>query len=132
MEHIGKLILRLTMGGLMLTHGIPKLKMLFSGGEIQFPDPLGIGPTASLVLTVFAEFLCAALIVIGFKTKWATIPLFITMIVAGLIFHWSDPWSKKELAIIYALGYLTIYLIGPGKYSIDGKNTSFNIGGRLQ
>ena len=120
MEHIGKLILRLAMGGMMLTHGIPKLEKLFAGGEIQFPDPLGIGSTASLVLTVLAEFLCALLVVVGFKTKWATIPLIITMIVAGLIVHWSDPWGKKELALIYALGYIVIYMIGPGKYSVDG------------
>ncbi len=112
------------MGCMMLIHGIPKFKSLISSVEVDFPDPIGIGPTASLFLTVIAEFLCASLIVIGYKTKWATIPLIITMLVAGLIFHWSDPWHEKEHALLYAGGYLAIYFLGPGKYSLDEKYTS--------
>lgn len=118
---LGKLILRIGFGGFMLTHGIPKMMKLFAGGEIQFADPIGLGPTASLVLTVFAEVVCAAMILIGFKTKWATYPLIITMIVAAFVVHASDPFGKKEFALLYAVGYLAIGLLGAGKYSVDKK-----------
>lgn len=103
----------------MLSHGIPKMMKLFAGGEIQFADPIGLGATASLILTVFAEVICAALIVVGFKTKWATIPLIITMMVAAFIVHADDPFGKKEFALLYAVGYFAIALLGAGRYSID-------------
>lgn len=116
---LGALLLRLAGGGLMLLHGIPKLMKIING-EWKFGDPIGIGVEASLVLTVFAEFVCAILILIGFKSKWATIPLIITMAVAAFIVHGADPIKKKELAIVYMLIYLAIFWIGSGKYSVDG------------
>ena len=94
---------------------------LFAGGEIQFADPIGLGATASLVLTVFAEVICAAAILVGFKTKWASIPLIFTMLVAAFVVHADDPFGKKEFALLYAVGYLAISLLGAGKYSIDRK-----------
>lgn len=63
--HLGKLILRLTFGLTMMTHGKGKLMDLFSGNPIDFPDPLGVGATTSLGLTVFAEFICSALVALG-------------------------------------------------------------------
>lgn len=120
-SNLAKLILRLGFGGFMLSHGIPKLMKLFAGGAIQFPDPLGVGATTSLILTVFAEVICAALIVVGYKTKWASIPLVITMLVAAFIVHGADPWGKKEFALLYAIGYIAIGMLGAGKYSLDRK-----------
>jgi len=120
-NNLAKLILRLGFGGFMLSHGIPKLMKLFTGGEIKFPDPLHLGSTTSLILTVFAEVICAGLILIGYKTKWASIPLIITMLVAAFVVHGSDPWGKKEFALLYAVGYICIGLLGAGKYSLDRK-----------
>ena len=116
--HLGTLVLRIIGGGLMLAHGIPKLLKLFRG-DFQFADPIGLGPGISLGLTVFAEFLCAVFILIGFKSKLASVPLMITMLVAGLIVHGADPFGKKELALIYFGIYLAIFMLGSGKYSID-------------
>ncbi|MGV8090900.1 MAG: DoxX family protein [Mangrovibacterium sp.] len=84
------LILRVAVGASMLTHGIPKLQTLFAGGEIQFPDPFGIGATLTLVLVVFAEGLCSALLILGMLTRLASIPLVINMIVV----FFCDPWSR--------------------------------------
>lgn len=120
-SNLAKLIMRLGFGGFMLTHGIPKLMKLFAGGTIQFPDPLHVGATTSLLLTVFAEVVCAVLILIGYKTKWAAIPLVITMLVAAFIVHAPDPLGKKEFALIYAIGFLCIGMLGAGKYSVDRK-----------
>ena len=118
---LAKLLLRIGFGGFMLTHGLPKLMKLFEGGPIQFADPIGVGPTFSLILTVFAEFVCAILIIVGYKTKWAAIPLVITMLVAAFVIHGGDPWGKKEFALLYAIGFIGIGLLGSGKYSIDRK-----------
>ena len=113
------LVLRLIGGGYMLTHGIPKLQKLFAGGEIKFPDPIGMGAAASLGFTVFSEFLCALLILIGLGSRLASIPLMVTMLVAAFIVHGADPFQKKELALIYFGIYLAIFILGSGKYSVD-------------
>lgn len=111
--------LRIIGGGFMLAHGIPKLMKLFAGGEIKFADPFGIGPAATLGLTVFAEVICAVMILIGFKTRAATIPLLITMLVAAFVIHGADPFGKKELALMYFGVYLSLFFLGSGKYSVD-------------
>ena len=112
------LLLRIVGGAFMLTHGVPKLMKIING-DFSFGNPIGIGEELSLILTVFAEFVCALLVLIGFKTRWASIPLIITMMVAAFIVHGSDPFGDKEMALIYLIIYVCIYSIGPGKYSVD-------------
>jgi len=113
------LALRITLGLLMLTHGWPKLETLLSGDPIRFADPIGIGKTASLILTVFAEFFCSALLVLGLLTRIAAIPLIITMIVAVFVVHGGDPIGKRELGLLYLFGYVAIFAHGSGPYSFD-------------
>jgi putative oxidoreductase len=74
------LLLRITMGLLMMTHGYDKL-VHFSERKLQFYDFLGLGSTTSLILAIFAEFFCALFISIGLFTRLVSIPLVITMIV---------------------------------------------------
>jgi putative oxidoreductase len=116
---IGILLLRLGVGGLMLTHGIPKLLRLFGSEPIQFADPIGIGVEASLALTVFAEVICSVLIIVGLATKLASIPLLVTMFVAFFVIHADDPFQRKELALFFLIVYVVLLFTGSGKYSLD-------------
>ncbi len=120
-RHIGLALLRIVPAAMLLTHGIPKFQNLISGEEIQFADPIGIGMAPSLFLTVIAEVVCPILIIVGFKTRWAAIPVAITMAVAAFIVHAADSLQKKELALIYLTIFIAISLLGPGKFSIDRK-----------
>ena len=112
-------ILRVGAAALILTHGIPKLLMLFGGGEIQFADPIGLGMETSLTLSVFAEFICAILLGLGLGTRLAAIPLIINMSVAFFIFHAQDPFKAKELALVYLLIFTVLLITGSGKYALD-------------
>lgn len=113
------LLLRISVAAFMISHGWPKLSKLLAGGEIQFGDPIGLGPAFSLILVVFAEFFCSILIAIGLGTRLATIPLIFTMFVAAFVAHGSDPFGRKEMALLYILIYLTLLVLGSRKYSID-------------
>ena len=120
-EFIGNaclLLVRVVIGGTMLTHGIPKFQSLFAGGEIVFPDPFGIGTLWSLILAVFAEVVCSVLLILGIISRWALVPLIINMSVAFFYVHAHDAFAKKELALIYLLVYLFILVSGGGKFSL--------------
>jgi putative oxidoreductase len=116
---IALLIARIGIAGLMLTHGLPKLFMLFSEEPVKFPAVLGMSAEFSLVLTVFAEVLCSVFLLIGFATRLSIIPLAVTMMVAAFLIHASDPLAVKESALHYLLVYLFLFLSGSGKYSVD-------------
>lgn len=113
------LVARVGVAFLMFTHGIPKLGQLFSGEPIQYVDPIGLGVTLSLVLTVFAEVLCSTLLLIGFATRLAVIPLIVVMAVAFFLVHAADPINVKELAMLYLLFFIVLGVTGSGKYSVD-------------
>lgn len=116
----GLLILRLTFGVSMIYgHGAGKLMRLFSGEEITFFDPFGIGDFASLALVVFAEVLCAGLVAIGFLTRLATIPLIIAMSVAVFMANAGEPFAKLEKALLFLMVFVALAITGPGKFSID-------------
>lgn len=119
-KNIGKLIIRLLTGAMMLTHGIPKIGRLFGEGPVRFADPFGLGPEISLFLATFAEVICTALIMIGFKTRLATIPLMITMLTAAFYAHADDPFGTKEKPLLFFVLFVAIVVMGPGKFSIDG------------
>jgi putative oxidoreductase len=117
----GLLILRLASGGIMAySHGWGKLQGILNG-ELGFADPIGIGELPSLFLTIFAELVCGILVALGLFTRAALIPLIITMVVAVFIIHADDPFSKQEFGLLFLVPYLTLFLTGPGKFSLDGK-----------
>lgn len=119
----GILIARVSLAVLMLTHGYPKVMLLFSGNGAKFPAVLGMGSMLSLLLAIFSEVICSLLVLIGFKTRLASVPIIITMIVAAFHFHINDPFSAKENAILYLVGFLLLLFTGSGKYSVDARFT---------
>lgn len=118
--HLGLLFLRVAFSGLMLTHGIPKLLKVIEG-NFEFGDPIGLGVLPSLILTVIAEAICPLFIIIGFKTRLASIPVIITMGVAAFVVHGADALAIKEKALLYLAAFIAIALLGPGKHSADRK-----------
>jgi putative oxidoreductase len=119
-QDLGLLLVRLLSGGMMLTHGLPKFDRLFGEGPVKFADPFGLGPEISLGLVLIAEVGCSLLVMIGLKTRWATVPLMITMLVAAFYIHGADPFGEKELPLLFFTLFLSILISGGGRYSVDG------------
>lgn len=113
------LLLRICIAAFMIVHGLPKLEKLLAGGDIKFANPIGLGPSISLILAIFSEIVCSILIGIGLGTRLATIPLIFTMFVAAFISHGADPFGQKEKALLYLLFYVALLVIGSRKYSVD-------------
>jgi len=116
--HAALLILRISVGVLMLNHGYTKL-IGFDGMKDNFMNFLGIGKTASLLLVIFAEFFCSVFLILGLFTRLAAIPLVITMAVALFKTHNMEIFGKGELSALYLAAYIVLLLLGPGKISAD-------------
>ena len=80
------------------------------GGNFEFGDPIGIGATPSLFLAVIGEFVCPILIIVGFKTRWATVPTIITMLVAHLSFMVQIHLCKRKGYFIFGNLYLDTFI----------------------
>jgi putative oxidoreductase len=117
---VALLILRVGSGAMMLTHGVPKL-LNFSQRMHSFSDPFHIGSPAALTLAVFAEVICSALLIAGYFTRFALIPLIILTATIVFLVSWHSPFAKQELAVFYLVSFLALFFAGPGKYSFDGK-----------
>ena len=84
------LAVRIIFGILLMNHGIQKWSN-FQELSTAFPDPLGIGSPLSLGLAIFGELVCSMAFI----------------------------FTVKELAFIYLVVFILMYIAGPGKYSID-------------
>ena len=124
---IGLLILRVGIGIMFMIHGMPKLtagpeKWVMLGGTMK---ALGVdfAPMVWGFMAAFSEFAGGLLLALGFFTRPACFFLLATMIVAAAM-HISkgDPFLKYSHAMEAGILFISLILIGPGKYSLDGQN----------
>ena len=106
--------------GLMLTmHGLEKL---YNYTELcyTFPDPTGIGSEITLLFVIFAEMMCSVAFIFGALYSLSMIPMLGVMAVAFIHIHEASI-VQGELAFIYLIVFIMMYITGPGQYSIDAK-----------
>jgi putative oxidoreductase len=119
----GLLLLRLWAGSsMLLLHGWGKLTG-FNEKSANFIDLFGLGQKFSLALAVFGEAFCSALLILGLFTRFAALALAINMSVAFFLAHKAvlKGQGSGELAFIYLAAYLTLFVAGGGRFSLDAK-----------
>ena len=109
--------LRLFFGVLFFVHGIDKM-MNFDQLSVNFPSVLGFGSYMSLMLAIFSEFCCSIFLIAGLLERIVLIPMIISMGVAFFDVH-DAILPEGELALIYLVTFFILFLIGPGRYSLD-------------
>lgn len=118
----GLLILRIIFGLVVFYgHGLGKLTTIFTGQEIQFGDPIGLGPEVSYYLAAFAEGICSILLILGLFSRLASLVLVINFIVINILhaFILKDGFEILELRFLYIAGWVALSFTGPGKFSLD-------------
>ena len=107
---------------LLLRHGLEKV-FTFSAMAANFPDPLHIGVLPSLVFAMLSDAVCSTFIVLGLATRWSALIAFINIFVAWAFVHHFVLLDRStehgELIAVYLAVLITLFLAGPGKYSLD-------------
>ncbi|MBX6317278.1 DoxX family protein [Pigmentiphaga sp.] len=130
-DDLGKLLLRVTIGVLMLMHGIPKVI-----GGIGFVKSLLAShhlPTALGYFVYVGEVVAPILLLVGLYARVGGLLVAINMVVAIALAHSNQIFSVTkngawalELQGLYLFGGLVIALIGAGRFSAGGKNGTLN------
>jgi putative oxidoreductase len=128
---LGLLLIRLIIGLLMACYGYQKLihfqEMAASDFWAKDVSFLGMHGAFPLALTVFAEFFCSLLLIVGLFTRLSLIPLLICMAYIFLVVFPGSMVSNGENGVefnntfVYFIIYLALFFTGPGKYSLDYK-----------
>lgn len=111
------ILLRFFFGVMFFMHGVDKM-MNFSQLSVTFPDIMGFGSYMSLMLAIFAEFCCSLFLMAGLLFRITLIPMIVTMAVAFFDIH-DAMFPDGELSLIYLVVFMILYIVGPGRYSID-------------
>jgi Predicted membrane protein len=125
-EAVGKLILRLVLGGTILMHGIAKL----SGG-IDFIS--GAVTKAGLPAVVaygvyIGEVVAPILVIAGFYARTGAAIIAINMLFAFGLVHGAELFTRNqtggwalELQAMFLFTAIAVALIGPGQYRINDR-----------
>ncbi|MDR4951024.1 DoxX family protein [Chryseobacterium sp. ES2] len=80
-------------------------------------------PLLNAYLATGTELLGVIMLTLGLLTRWISIPLIITMIVAIVTVHWENGFDAGdngfEIPLYYILMLLALLSFGAGKYSLD-------------
>jgi putative oxidoreductase len=136
------ILIRLMVGGVFLTEGIQKFLYAEEVGAGRFarigiPQPELMGPVAGII-----EIVCGALVLTGWLTRWAVLPLLGIMLVALvttklpiLIGQDLGPFTLRELSYYgfwgfahesrtdfsMVMGCLFLLAVGAGPLSLDAR-----------
>lgn len=111
------LVLRVFFGVLFFMHGLDKLTN-FNQLSYTYPSVFGLGSYMTLMLSVFTEFACSLFLISGLLVRITVIPMIVSMAVAFFDVH-DAMMPEGELALIYLILFIILYVVGPGRYSID-------------
>ena len=124
---VGLLFARVAIGlAMLLGHGLPKIQNFAVVSE-KFPALFGMSSSVNLSLAIFAELFCSLLLILGVGTRFALFQLMATMSVAiyAQIILWKQTVFAKpgeasaEMAMLYLIIYISLFILGPGRLSLD-------------
>ena len=124
-EDLALLLLRIFMGGTFLVYAIKKVQG-FDNYVVLFSDKLDLPfPMINLYLVMAVEGIGGILLVLGVLTRFISIPLIFTMVVAFFLVNINNGFAASNFGVEVPLAYISILIVlfafGSGKISVDDK-----------
>lgn len=120
----GLLLLRWTLGGVFLAHGVQKLVVWGWSGGAPFFAQVGIPfPGVAAPLVAVVETVGGVLLLIGFATRAAAGVLAFVMLVAAVTVHLPHGFfapNGVELVLVLGVCLVVLVLGGGGPSAVDG------------
>ena len=119
---LAALVLRLTLGTMLIAHGLLKVLVFTPAGTVTFFETIGLpGPLAYVVIV--AELVAGAALLVGYRTRWfaaAIAPILFGSAFPHLANGWlfSAPGGGWEYSVFMGFTAIAAALIGDGRYSI--------------
>ncbi len=122
---IGKLILRLTVGGLMLFHGVAKIIHPESLGFISGQLTANGLPSFFVYAVFIGEIIAPLMVIVGYQARIGALLMAVNMIFALFLVHTAEFFSLTEhggwaieLQLFYLLSAVVLVFLGSGKLAI--------------
>ncbi len=112
------LAVRLVVGIMFITNGIEKIEN-FKTLSDTFPNLIGLGSELSLILSIFAEFVCTLGFITGFLYRLSLIAIIFNMFVATFLYAPHSSFHHRELAMLYFVVFIFMFFAKAGRYSLD-------------
>jgi putative oxidoreductase len=122
---VGKLILRLTLGILILLHGVAKI-MTGPGPIMSMVAKIGMPPSLGYLVYI-GEVIAPVLLIVGVWSRLASAVIAINMVVAIWLAHKSQLFTLSstggwalELQAMFLMAAVAVMFLGAGRYSLGG------------
>ena len=131
LDDLGKLLMRVTLGVLILLHGIAKLSAgpAFVVGAVS---KAGLPPQVGYLVYI-GEVIAPLLLIVGYWTRAAALVVAVNMVFAVMLVHVPQLFTLSqtggwalELQGMYFVSAFAIALLGAGRYSIGGTSARWN------
>jgi putative oxidoreductase len=119
---LAALVLRLTLGTVLVAHGLLKVLVFTPAGTAAFFESIGLpGPLA--YVTIVAELVAGAALIVGYRTRLfaaAIVPILFGSALPHVANGWlfSAPGGGWEYSAFLGFTAVAVALLGEGRYAV--------------
>ena len=119
---LAALVLRLTLGTVLVAHGLLKLVVFTPAGTAAFFQSIGLpGPLAYIVIA--AELVAGIAVIVGYRTRLAAAAI-VPILFGSALPHLSNGWVFSsagggwEYSVFLGFTAIAVALLGDGRYAV--------------
>lgn len=122
---LGKLLLRLTCGGILFFHGFHKVFVEVDHVK-NIVEKVGL-PAWFAYGNIVGEFIAPLIVIVGYKTRLGALIIVFNMLMSVLLAHRDIIFSVNDFGgwmietnMLYLMTAMVVFFLGAGKYSLSG------------
>lgn len=129
--HYAATVLRLSLGGMYLAHGLLKLMVFTPAGTGQYFASIGL-PAFMGPMTLWLEIFAGLLLLAGVYSRWVAAAMIPVLFGAAVLGHGSNGWVFSnqgggwEYPVFLLLASVSQFFLGDGAFALTSRLPGFN------